>query len=296
MLDLSIIIVNWNTKELLNDCILSIRKWAGAVTYEVIIVDNASYDGSSIFIEEKFPDVKLIKNTVNKGFAAACNEGAKNTDGRYLFFLNPDTLLTENCLEKLVEFSDKQIWFGALGPQLIGREGRIQNSVRKFPTITGLLTKNTIIGKIIPLLGKNKLACTLSQDKASSVEQVSGAALLIKKDIWRDVGGMDERFFMFYEEVDLCRRLKDLGYNIYYIPQVQIIHKGGGARKKDRSAVLYYLQRSMFLYLKKYESGRKLFWFKMLYKPLFLLEISAGVFNRAKREFLKKWTIEFIKF
>lgn len=296
MLTVSIVIVNWNTKDLLSDCILSIPEALANIPHEVIVVDNASGDGSRGFIEKRFPNIKLINNSVNKGFASACNQGALNACGRYIFFLNPDTTLEKDSLKKLIEFSEKQSWLGAAGPQLTGREGKIQNSVRRFPRPSDILIRDTVLKRIIPFGKKDKLANSLPKDIPSSVEQVSGAAFLIRRDLFRDIGGMDERFFMFYEEVDLCRRLKDLNYKNYYLPSARIIHKGGGSRKKDRSNVFYYSQKSMFRYLKKYEPPKRLFWFKVLYKPLFLFEILLGAGNQAKRDFLKKWLIDFIKF
>jgi GT2 family glycosyltransferase len=292
----SIIIVNWNTKELLQDCIKSVPDGAGNISFKIIVVDNASSDGSAKTVEEKFPDVVLIKNNDNKGFAYACNQGATVATGTYLFFLNPDTLLEKGCLQNLVEFADKQAWMGAVGPQLIGRDGKIQNSVRSFPRPRDVLIRDTFLKKIIPVSKKKKFLVKLSQKEASSVEQVSGAAFLIRRDLWKDIGGMDERFFMFYEEVDLCKRLKDLGYGIYYLPSARIVHRGGGSRRQDRSAVFYYSIKSMFAYLHKYESPGKMFWFNLIYKPLFLLSLLTAVKNKEKRDFLKKCLIEFIKF
>lgn len=255
MLEVSIVIVNWNSKEFIGSCLLSIPEG----DYEVIVVDNGSSDGSADFIEKRFPHTRLIRNSTNRGFAAACNQGASVARGEYIFFLNPDTILQKDSLRKLVEFARSQARLGAVGPQLIGRDGKIQNSVRRFPTMRGVL-----IGR------KGRLVQKLSSERPSSVDQISGAAFLIKRDLWRDVGGMDERFFMFYEEVDLCRRLKDLGYNIYYLPTARITHLGGGSRHKDREAVANYYLKSMFHYFQKYESPKRFFWFRLVYRPMFL--------------------------
>jgi len=292
----SIIIVNWNTKEMLQDCIKSIPIGAGNISYQIIVVDNASGDGSAEVIGKNFPEIILIKNNKNKGFAYACNQGAAAAKNTYLFFLNPDTLLEKDCLQNLVSFSDKQSWMGAVGPQLIGRDGKIQNSVRYFPRIRDILIRDTFLKKIIPVSKKKKFLVRISQKEPSSVEQISGAAFLIRRDLWKDIGGMDERFFMFYEEVDLCKRLKDLGYGIYYLPSARIVHRGGGSRKQDRSAVFYYSVKSMFAYLHKYESSVKMFWFNLIYKPLFVLSLLTASKNKEKRDFLKKCLIEFIKF
>lgn len=294
MLTVSVIIVNWNTREFINDCIFSIPKGAGDITYEVIVVDNASSDGSADYIEKNLHGVKLIRNSVNTGFACACNKGASSAKGRYLFFLNPDTMLEKDSMKILTEFAEGQKWLGAAGPQLAGRGGKIQNSARRFPRLGDILIRDTIIGKIAAFGGKNRLVNRLPKERPSSVEQISGAAFFIRRDLWRDIGGMDERFFMFYEEVDLCRRLKDLGYSVYYLPSARIIHKGGGSRKKDNSRVFCYSVKSMFLYLKKYEPAKRLFLFKMIFKPLFLMRLVTEINNKAKREYLKRCLKEFI--
>lgn len=296
MLTVSIIIVNWNTKDFLNDCLLSIPSGAGGISYEILIVDNASTDDSINFIENNFPNVKLIKNYANTGFAAACNQGAGSAMGRYLFFLNPDTVLEKDSIKKMIDFAEKEGWVGAVGPQLIGRDGGVQNSVRAFPSLKSILTGDTFLKRLLPRGKKDRLFNKLSGELPSSVEQVSGAAFLVKKDLWRNIGGMDTKFFMFYEEVDLCRRLKNIGYNIYYLPTAKIIHLGGGSRHKDRSAVFYYSMRSVFLYIQKYYSLKMLFWFKLIYKPLFLAELITELNNKAKRDFLRKCLIDFIKF
>lgn len=294
----SIIIVNWNTKDFLKDCLSSIQKGTGGLSYEVIVVDNSSSDDSIKFIEDNFPNIKLIMNSINTGFAGACNQGASSAMGEYLFFLNPDTILEEDSIKKLVEFTEKPISarLGAVGPQLLNRDGTIQNSVRRFPNLKDFLVRDTILKKLLPLKGKDRLIYNLSSQTPSIVDQISGAAILIRKSIWKNIGGMDSRFFMFYEEVDMCRRLMDLGYKVYYLPTATIVHLCGGARHKDRSAVFYYSVRSMFLYLDKYESTGKLFLFKLIYKPLFLIELLTGIRNKTKRDFLRKCMVDFIKF
>lgn len=296
MLEVSIVIVNWNSRGFLKDCLQSIREGVNGISHEVIIVDNASGDGSSSFVEENFPGVKLIKNSRNTGFATACNQGAASSRGKYLFFLNPDTIIQGDSIKRLIGFVQTQPWLGAVGPRLISRDGRVQNSVRRFPGLMDILLKDTVLKRLLPLVGKDRLVHRLSDRMPSNVDQISGAAFLMKKDLWVNIGGMDQRFFMFYEEVDLCRRLKGLGFGIFYLPTARIIHLGGGSRHKDRSTVFYHSVKSMFLYLQKYESPARLFWFKFIYKPLFLIELLVGINNRAKRDFIKRCLVDFIKF
>ena len=296
MLMVSVIIVNWNTGDLLGDCLSSIPAGMGDLPFEVIVVDNASGDGSAALIKRDFGGVSLIVNTQNKGFARACNQGAAAARGEYLFFLNPDTILHSGSVKKLIEFARTCSWLGAVGPQLIGRRGKIQNSVRKLPRMKDFLIKDTMIKLIFPGGRKNRIVFTLPAARPSRVEQISGAAFLIPKALWHKFGAMDERFFMFYEEVDLCRRIRDMGYEIYYLPTAKVVHTGGGGRHQDRGRAFFHSVKSMFLYLEKYEPAPKLFCFQIIYKPLFLLQLLFQVRDKAKRDFIKKWLVEFIKF
>ena len=295
MLTVSVIIVNWNTGDLLKDCLSSIPAGMEDLPFEVIVVDNASQDGSAALVKENFHTVRLLMNTENKGFAHACNQGAELAGGEYLFFLNPDTILQAGSVKRLVEFAPTCSWLGAVGPRLIGRRGKIQNSVRNLPRMKDILVRDTMIKLISPSKGKARLVSSLPSDRPSRVEQVSGAAFLIPRFLWQKLGAMDERFFTFYEEVDLCRRIRDMGYEIYYLPIAEVIHTGGGGRHQDRARTFFHSVNSMLLYLKKYEPAYKLFCFKLIYKPLFLVQILFQVNDKAKRDFIKKWLIEFVK-
>lgn len=298
MVSISIIIVNWNTKEFLKRCIDSVPAACGKLPYEVVVVDNASSDGSSAYLKEHYPDVVLISNSENYGFARACNQGAFRARGKYLFLLNPDTVLYQDCLVRLKDFSEQGSWVGIVGARLLDRKGRVQNSVRRFPTLGRLLLRDTVLGRVLPRYRKERLNRYLPLADAAKVDQVSGAAFLIKRELWRALGGMDNRFFMFYEEVDLCLRVKEMGYNVFYLPSASVTHLGGGSRHQARSEVFYYSCRSMFLYLEKHYPPAVVCLFKCIYKPLFLLELGLGVMlkpaERAKREFLRTRLGEFI--
>ena len=285
MIAISIVIVNWNTKHFLKGCLDSIPASCGELSYEVVVVDNASTDGSVEFLQTKYPGVELIKNTTNKGYAKACNQGADKVSGKYIFILNPDTVLSDNCISKLYDFSEKESWVGIVGPQLLGRNGKVQNSVRRFPTLGRMLIKDTIIGFLWPWGRKERLVWKLPLDKPSSIEQVSGAAFLIKREIWNGMGGMDNEFFMFYEEVDLCRRVKETGYNIFYFPEAKISHLGGGSRHQVPTAVFYYSLRSMFIYFDKCRSKKAMILFRLIYKPLFITKFMINfIFLSSKKK------------
>jgi len=193
---------------------------------------------------------------------------------------------------------EKSSWAGIVGARLLDRKGRAQNSVRRFPTLLRLLIRDTILGRILPGFRKQRLVRYLSITEAAKVDQVSGAAFLIKKELWRALSGMDSRFFMFYEEVDLCLRVREMGYNVFYLPAATVTHLGGGSRHQARSAVFYYSTRSMFLFVDKHYSAGIACAFKCVYKPLFLLELGLDVIlkpaERAKREFLRNRLGEFL--
>lgn len=302
MITVSIIIVNWNTKELLSGCIDSIPAACRDITYEVIIVDNASVDGSSEFIKERYPGIKLIENHTNLGFAKACNQAADEASGKYLFLLNPDTILHKDAISKLIEFIEKESWAGAVGPQLLDGNGKITNSVRRFPTMKRVLMRDTVLSKIMPWVKLSRLIHILPMDRPSVVDHVSGGALLTKRELWKELGGMDVRFFMFYEDVDLCRGIKEMGYNIFYLPAVKVIHLGGGSRHQDRSSAFYYSIKSRFLYFGKYYPRWSVLLFKCTYKPLFLIELGLDLViklpmsaqYKLKKEFVKRYLLEFL--
>lgn len=302
MITVSIIIVNWNTKDFLKDCLDSILESSGGISYETIIVDNASTDGSSRFIKERYPKVKLLENYTNLGFATACNQAAKVASGRYLFLLNPDTILHRDAISGLIDFMKEKSWIGAVGPQLLDGSGKIANSARRFPTMKQVLVRDTVLGKIMPWVKISRLVHILPMDKPSVVDNISGGALLIKGELWRELGGMDARFFMFYEDVDLCRRIREMGYNVYYLPTVKVIHLGGGSRHQERSSAFYYSIKSRFLYFEKYYPRWCVLLFKCIYKPLFLIELGldlifklpTGAQYRIKRDFVKRYLLEFL--
>ena len=302
MISVSIVIVSWHSKEFIAVCINSIPEACAGLAYEVIVIDNASGDGSAGYLANQYPGIKLIKNSVNRGFAAACNQGADLAQGKYLFILNPDTILSTDCVKKMVEFIEKQSWAGIVGPQLLDRKKRVQNSVRRFPSLIKILIRDTVLGKIVPVRSKERLITKLPNDCPVKVDQVSGAAFLIKRELWQALDGMDNRFFMFYEEVDLCFRVKEMGYDVFYLPMVHVNHCGGGSRHQARNKVFCYNLRSMFLYFEKRYGKRIAFLYKCVYKPLFLIELGFDLIftsrdklsYKVKRDFLKQDLKEFL--
>lgn len=225
---LSIIIVSWNVRDLLERCLRSIAERAFEAPHEVIVIDNASVDGSAAMVREKFPQVNLIENTENRGFAVACNQGIRESAGEYVFFLNPDSEITEGLIEKLTGYLDVHADVGIVAPQVLNADGSIQSSIQRFPTPASQLGVLFKVRRFFPHLLSQYYAADFDYNKdEQDVDQPDGAALMVRKEALKLLGGFDEQFFLWFDEVDLCRRFKNAGWRIVYCSRVHIIHHSG---------------------------------------------------------------------
>ena len=226
---LSIIIVSWNVVEDLSNCLKSIGENPLSGEFEIIVVDNASTDGTVDVIKSDFPEVKIIANNENLGFAAGNNRGISEASGAYVLLLNPDTIIHPRSLDGLIGFMDDNADVGLCGPKLLNGDGSIQRSARRYPSFRGALHRHTAFKSLGVFKGEYKkwLMKDFGQDEQKDVEQLMGAALIIRKSVLDKVGGMDERFFMYYEEVDLCYRIKQAGWRVVFLPGASITHLGG---------------------------------------------------------------------
>ena len=272
MVDLSICIVNWNTEAVLKDCLQSVLQKTQKISYEIFVVDNASKDRSVEMVKNHFPNACLIVNQRNKGFAAANNQAIRLARGRYILFLNPDTLIHEGALDTMVQFMEKNPEAGAIGCKLLNANGSVQHSIRQSPSFGVALLESTILGRIPLLRGRVGDFKTKGFffDKVKEVDAVCGAALLVRKDVLGEVGPMDEEYFMFIEELDLCLRIKAKGNKIYFIPDAQITHYGGESRNQNPEGLTIIGLNSLFRYFNKFEGPQRTYLFKLFYKPLFL--------------------------
>ena len=226
---LSIIIVSWNVGEDLLRCLESIKVNRLCERFETIVIDNGSTDGTVETVKKSFPEVVIIANDENRGFAAANNQGIIQSKGEYVLLLNPDTIVHSGALDTLISFMDSHPDVGVCGPKLLKEDGSIQRSVRRLPTFRAVLYRHTIF-KLIGLFRSqyNKwMMKDFAYDCQKEVFQLMGAALLIRQSVIDEVGLMDETFFMYYEEVDLCYRIKRAGWRIVFIPEAVITHLGG---------------------------------------------------------------------
>ncbi|MBM3155218.1 MAG: glycosyltransferase family 2 protein [Chloroflexi bacterium] len=223
-MDLSVIIVSYNVANFLRGCLASIYRSAPQISFEVLVVDNASTDGSAQMVREEFPQAIFLANESNYGFARANNQALRMSKGRYCLLLNPDTLLNLSSLDEMVEFMDHRPDAGASGCQLISPDGAIQASCRMFPTMLAVLLRGTPLHKVYNKPVARYLMADWDHSDAREVDWVLGACLLLRREALEDVGLLDEGFFLYYEDIDLCYRLKVRGWKVYYNPQIQVVH------------------------------------------------------------------------
>ncbi len=244
MIDVSVIIVNYNVKELLGNCINSVLSSTGKLKLEVIVVDNNSFDGSADYINQKFknnPSVRLIESKINLGFAKANNIGAKAANGKYLLILNPDTVVQEDTIEKTIDFYEKDSLCGGVSCKLVLPNGKLDLACRRsFPTPSASIYRILGLSKLFPrskIFSRYNLTY-LDENETYEVEAICGAFMLIRKDIYDKVNGFDEDYFMYGEDLDLCFRIKNSGYKIFYFAGTSTIHfKGESTRKSSLSYV-----------------------------------------------------------
>lgn len=275
MTDLSIVVVSWNSAAYLRGCLSSIPAGAGGLSYELFVVDNASRDGSADLVRTEFPSARLIANGANRGFAAANNQGLRLASGRYALLLNPDTRLHEGALERLAAFMDASPDVGACGPLLLNEDGSVQHAARRFPTFGFAFASRTVLGR----LGLFRAAYDRVKmrgvrfDEPMEVDQPSGAALFLRKSVLDQVGLLDEGYFIFFEEVDLCRRIRDAGRRIVLRPDARVTHFGGRSRRQARASVILPGAQSMLRYFRKHEGTARSALFELAFRPLFALGI-----------------------
>jgi GT2 family glycosyltransferase len=223
-MDLSVIIVSYNVANFLTGCLTSIYRAASRTSFEVLVVDNASTDGSAQMVRDEFPQAILLANESNYGFARANNQALRMSKGRYCLLLNPDTLVNPGSLDEMVEFMDHRPDVGASGCQLIGPDGAIQPSGRRFPSLLAVLLRGTRLHRLCNKPVTRYLMADWDHSSVREVDWVLGACLLLSRKALEDVGLLDEGFFLYYEDIDLCYRLKARGWKVYYNPQIQVVH------------------------------------------------------------------------
>lgn len=274
--DLSIIIVSWNVRDLLRECLASLTKDEGPKTKdvassssvlrpsstEIIVIDNASADGSVEMVTREFPQVRLIANAENRGFTGGNNQGIAAAAGRDVFFLNPDTVVTVDALARLTGYLDEHADVGVVGPQLRYGDGGLQSSARRFPTFCSALFESTPLewhwpGNPWARWYRMEDQSTVEESAAQEVDWLVGAALMTRRAVLDQVGGFDEGYFMYSEELDWCRRVKASGWRVVYLPAAQIVHYEGKSSEQVVAARHIRFQTSKVRYFRKFHGRMK---------------------------------------
>lgn len=270
--DLSVVILNWNTRDYLVEALCSITEQEWQHNIEVIVVDNASQlDNSVEVVQRDFPQVHLIANPTNVGFSAGNNIGLRVARGHYILFLNPDTIVHKGALDILVDWMDKHPGIGACGPKLLNPDGSLQASCRSFPSIGAGFFRNTPLGRLFPNnpWTRSYLMQDFSHDREAAVDWLSGSALLIRREALAQVGPWDEKFFMYCEDVDLCYRLKEASWARFYVPHATITHRIGAASDWAQGKMIRRFHASMLrFFFKHYARG-----WRVLLAPVVVLGV-----------------------
>lgn len=295
-MDLSIIIVNYNTREYVLKCLESIYREEYArdpERVEILVVDNASVDGSMEAVHRQFPQVKTMVNRDNLGFAKANNQALGPSRGRYALLLNSDTEVIPPALKTLVEFMDTNPRTAVTGSRVLNPDMSFQGSARKFPTPkTALFGRTTIFTKLFPRnpITREEVLCfdeNINGNSPFETDWVSGAALAVRREAFEQVGLLDEDFFMFWEDADWCKRFHDAGWKVYCVPASQIIHYGGAAIDQRSLRTIIAFHQSAYRYYYKHNIKSP---FSFQYALLVV-----GLFSRACLKLLSKGLLRVIK-
>jgi N-acetylglucosaminyl-diphospho-decaprenol L-rhamnosyltransferase len=263
---LSVVIICWNDLKVILDCISSVYAETSAIEYEIIVTDNASSDGSVGAIRGRFPKVRIVENPENAGFGSGNNAGIRVAEGEYVLILNPDTIIRDRALEKLVAYADRHPEGGAFGCRVLNPDGSVQLSAHPLPTLWTSLTK------ALGLRWPGRLWSGFCSDSypnwdGRSERQIGfqgGCCLLVRGQQLKELGGFDERFFHQYEDADLCRRISDSGRPILFFPGAEITHIGGQNRGTYSIKVELETERSKYRYFYKYYDARGVVWIRRI--------------------------------
>ncbi len=255
-IDLSIIIVNWNTKALLLECLNSLSNQQSIYQTEIIVVDNASTDGSTEAVTAHYPHLKLIKNNFNMGFGRANNIGIKNSLGRYVCLLNSDARVLPNCFNYLIEFMDKNETVGISGPKTLSPDLSIQDTCRNFPSLWNTLSCALYLDKILSKYDffSAEHMFFFDHNTIRKVDGLAGCCLTIRRNALDQVGLFDEQFFIYFEETDLCKRFRNAGWDIIFFPDAVIIHHHAASASRDPIRFNTEQIKSQMQYWKKHHS------------------------------------------
>lgn len=255
--DLSIIIVNWNTCRELRHCLQSVE-CDNTGNMEVIVVDNASSDGSREMVAGEFPSVRLISNKSNAGFAKGSNIGIRESRGKYVLLLNPDSEVQPGAFDAVIRFGDENPQAGIFGLKVLNADGTIQHSCRKSPTVGAIVFRNSILGRLFPNnpYTREYLMASWDHNKVAEIDWVSGAALVMRRELIDDIGILDERFYMYCEDMDLGYRARQNGWKVLFFPGAVVMHAKGKSSDKDPNRMIIEHHKSMYRYFMKHNADK----------------------------------------
>lgn len=279
-LDLTVVVVSWNTRDLLDRSLETLKEdleRSSNLETEVYVVDNDSKDGSAAMVAEKHGWATLIANDDNLGFAKANNQVLRQAKGRYVLLLNPDTEVEPGALKTLIEFLEAHPKAGIVAPQLLNSDGSIQRSCRQFPTFTGMLFELVGLSKLFPK--GSKMGTTFraykmldwEHDDEREVDQPEGACLLLRREVLEEVGLLDEGYFMLFEEVDWCYRIKKAGWQIWFTPKTRVMHHYGQSIKQVKARMILSSHRGLYRFWRKHYRGNRWYLDGFAYSSLMAL-------------------------
>lgn len=280
---LSVIIVNYNVKYFLEQCLFSVFKAGKNIAMEVIVVDNNSTDGSAQYIQSIFTKVRYHISKENLGFSKACNYGLQLSLGSHILFLNPDTILPEDSLERCIDFLDSKTNAGALGVRMLDGSGNfLKESKRGNPTLLNSFFKLSGLASLFPSSSffSGYYMANINEHQTNTVKVLSGAFMMVHKKTLETTGSFDEQFFMYGEDIDLSYRIQNAGYNNYYFPEVSIIHFKGESTQKGSYQYIHTFYNAMRIFVRKHYKGGSAF--------LYRNAIESAIFFRAIISFLGK--------
>jgi GT2 family glycosyltransferase len=272
-LDLSLVIVNWNTRELLLACLASVYETVAEIRFEVWLVDNGSSDGSVGAVRARFPGVRIIENSRNLGFAAANNRAFKEMAGRYALLLNTDTVLQADAVGTLFRFMERTPDAAMACGQLLNPDGSRQNSIANFPSLLALASNETLLRLLMPKRFPSKRRRYTAPVR---VDSCIGAALMVRRSAMDEVGLLDEAYFFFMEETDWAYRMGRAGWSVYFVPKARIVHyQGQSVGPRVNARILFY--RSRYIYLKKWHPRSYRLFTTVIFTRLLVNALLAGV-------------------
>lgn len=267
MIDVSFIIVSWNAKNFLIDCLQSITDTT-TISKEIFVIDNASSDGSPEAVAERFPDVILIRNPDNYGFAKANNIGIKMATGKYICLVNSDVIVLPGCIDNLLKFMEQRPNIGMVGPRILNADGSLQPSCRNLPSFFSTFCRTTALDTVFP---NTRFFCGCQfkwwkHDCERKVEVLSGCFWFVKQEAINKVGGLDEDFFFYAEDIDWCKRFNDSGWDIMFYPGAGAIHLGGASSSNMPERFYVEQRKANLIYWKKHHGnvGKIFYWFMAL--------------------------------